>query len=172
MQSMENEQTYYKIITENAWFKRIYKLGDDLYIPFGTRVVASEPFANDDCYKNGKNGHWYINKPVIHFCDNAFDTMLWHQILTGTIHPKKHLIYQIKPLTPVIKERCSDNLGFYQCGANMIEFLCNIDVNEMFDLAVSDFRKNHNERIKAYPNFQMTKIISDWLHHKWSKYIY
>ena len=165
-------QTYYKIITENAWFRRIYKMDDSLTVPFGTQVVASEPFVDDESYTTGRNGRWYIDKPVIHFCDNAFDTMLWHRVLTGTIRPKKHQIYQIKPLTPIIKERCSDDLGFYQCGANKIEFLGKVDVNDMFDLAVADFRENHNEKMKAYPNFQMTKIISDWLHHQQSKYIY
>lgn len=54
-------QTCYKIITENAWFQRIYKTDDTLTVPFGTRVVASEPFVDDESYETTKNGHWYIN---------------------------------------------------------------------------------------------------------------
>ena len=165
-------QTCYKIITENAWFQRIYKTDDTLTVPFGTRVVASEPFVDDESYETTKNGHWYINQPVIHFCDNAFDTMLWHSVLIGTIYQKKHQIYIVKPLTPIIKERCQDDMGFYQCGANTIKFLGKVDVNNMFDLAVADFRENHKKKTEEYPNLQMTKILSDWLKHRQSKYIY
>ena len=165
---------YYKIITERSYFHRIYDAGDALWVPYGTRVSA-EPCLTTEYSRWGvRNGQWYINSdvPVIHFCDNAFDTMLWHSVLTRSNEKIGVAIYEIKPLTKVIKQRCGDDIGLYQCGANVVQFRHLVSTDEMFERALSEFHVNHHAKIDMYPNLQMSKIIAAWVHHNQSKYVY
>lgn len=162
-------QKCYKILTENSYFRKIYDTDNLARIPFGTKVIASAPFQED--YTGKINGHWYIDKPVIHFCDNAFDTMLWHGVLCGA-PANRSWIYEIKPLTAVFKEKCKDDIGLYQCGANIIEFHSLIPLDTMFDRAIEEFHQDHHAKIDMYPFLKISKIISAWVHHNQSKYIY
>jgi hypothetical protein len=169
-------QKHYKIITRYSYFSKIYTVDDSLYIPFGTKVIASSPFVDDYETRGIENGHYYIEaeEPVIHFCDNAFDTMLWHNTLSNLISKTllmESAIYEIKPLTKVIKQRCNDDVQLYQCGANMIEFLARVPADTMYERALSEFHQNHHAKIDMYPNLQMSKIISAWVNHNRSKYV-
>ena len=170
-------QKHYKIITRYSYFSKIYPVDDSLYIPFGTKVIASSPFINDYESKGIINGHYYIEseQPVIHFCDNAFDTMLWHSALSNLISTTLLMtsaIYEIKPLAKVIKQRCNDNIKLYQCGANKIEFLSQVSIDTMYERALAEFHQNHQAKIDMYPNLQMSKIIAAMVNHNRSKYVY
>lgn len=162
-------QKYYKIITEKSWFKKIYDFKDVSDIPYGTMVEAQEPFSNDPQYTIGKRKHWYIKQPVIHFCDNAFDTMLWQPVLVGTLVPKKYQIYEIKPITPIVKEKCADEYGIYQCGAKKVEILGKMNDIDMYDLAVAEFHKDRSTKIDSYLNLNLPDIVEDWENHEMSE---
>ena len=76
--------TYYKVVSQSTYLKRIYDADDVFNIPAGTKITASAPFL--EFYdKDLKNGRFYIDQPVVHFCDNAFDTMLWYNIFLQNI---------------------------------------------------------------------------------------
>lgn len=166
-------QTYYKIITQRSYFRKIYETDDSLHVPYGAKVIASPYFIQDYAQKGIKDGHFYIQSdiPMIHFCDNAFDTMLWYSALTHKIELVQPIIYKIKPLTSVIKQRCADDAQLYQCGANAVEFLSPVSTDDMYELALSEFHKNHSAKIDMYPNLKMSKIIAAWVHHEQSKYV-
>lgn len=167
-------QTYYKIITRYSYFSKIYPVDDSLYIPCGTKVIASSPFVDDYKAKGIENGHYYIEseKPMIHFCDNAFDTVLWYSALSNIISATMLMtaaFYEIKPLTEIIKQRCNDDVKLYQCGANMIEFLSQVPMDTLYERALAEFHKNHQAKIDMYPNLDVSKIIAAMVHHEKSK---
>lgn len=167
-------QKYYKIITRYSYFSKIYTVDEDLYIPFGTKVIASSPFVDDYKTKGIENGHYYIEseKPMIHFCDNAFDTVLWYNVLSNLISKTMLMtaaFYEIKPLSEVIKQRCTDNVQLYQCGANMIEFLSRVPTDTLYERALGEFHQNHQAKIDMYPNLDIPKIIAAMVHHEKSK---
>jgi len=151
--------TCYKIISNDT---SIYN--PDTLVP-GAVFTAQAPLRPD-------NITYYIRAtaPMIHFCDNAFDTMLWHSYAFADSSP----IYEIKPLGQVIKQQCDDDCRLYQCGSHKIEIVHQIDKHEMFERAVSEFLQNPKAKIAMYPNLQdkMPKIISAWVHHEQSKYVY
>lgn len=167
-------QKYYKIITERSYFRKIFTTDESLAVPYGTKVIASPYFIEDYEQKGLKNGRFYIQSdiPMLHFCDNAFDTMLWHSVLTHQNDNIQPVIYKIKPLTNVVKQRCADDIKLYQCGANIIEFMSPVLTDDMYELALAEFYENHQAKIDMYPNLQMSKIIAAWVHHKQSKYVY
>lgn len=160
---------YYKIITEYSYFRTVYS-GDVAHIPAGTRVNANSVHCNiageDPCKKLN------IQRPVLHFCDSAFDAMLWHDGFFYMGDIVKAQIYEIKPLTPVFKERCLDELNIYQCGANAIEFTNKVSATDMYRRALKEFRENQQAKLDMYPNFQINKIIADWMNNEVSKYVY
>lgn len=160
---------YYKIITEYSYFRTVYS-GDVAHIPAGTRVKAR--CVSFDTIAGKRNKNLNIKLPVLHFCDSAFDTMLWHDGFFYMGDIVKAQIYEIKPLTPVFKERCSDELNIYQCGANAIEFTNKVSATDMYRRALKEFRENQQVKLDMYPNFQIDKIIADWMNNEVSKYVY
>lgn len=156
---------YYKIVTEKSYFKRICGIDDISAIPNGTKFTASAPVENDKVKKN-----LYINKPVFHFCDNAFDIMLWHNIFERLYQSsdakQTPVIYEIIPLSEVVKEKCSDKLELYQCGATKIEIKTKMSLNRMFDRAVKEFKNNKAQKEELYPNLPLSKIIDAWKRHQ------
>jgi len=154
------QKKYYKIITEKAYFRRIYDINDISAVPAGTKIIASAPFGIR-C-KNAPN----IDQPVTHFCDNAFDTMLWHNMFEA-LHRDSDtqmppVIYEITPITDVIKEKCPDKLELYQCGAHIIEFKKKVSIKEMFERAVAEFKQNPDKKTKLYPKLPLQKFVNSW----------
>lgn len=143
---------YYKIITQRSFFTELYENMDVFNIPCGTVFVApkTSKYRPDD-------PKCLINESVFHFSRGAFDTMLWHTRLIHHVLPCQ--IYAIQPLTNVTRQRCLDDLGLYQCGAQQIKFLEKQDVNKMYELAVKEYMANPTK----YNNF---KISVDW----WKKH--
>ncbi len=160
--------TYYKIVSDATVFTYAYNINPYCQIPSGSVFTAQQPQI-----QNEKNVYC-IKKPipVLHFCDNAFDTMLWYCYNMGGFDESALTFYEIQPLTPVVKEKCCDDGGLYQCGANQIKIIRPIEKYEMFKRALNEFRQNPKAKTELYPNLQMQKIISDWTHHQQSKYVY
>lgn len=161
--------TYYKVVSQSTYLKRIYDADDVFNIPTGTKITASAPFL--EFYdKDRKNGRFYIDRPVVHFCDNAFDTMLWYNIFYKISIAKHHdtmpVVYKIIPISDVIKERCHDNHQFYQCGAHIIEFKEKVALDTMFKLALVEFLDNPEEKTSMYPKLDMNDILEMWAKHE------
>lgn len=157
-------QKYYKIIGYDYPFFNVYGLDNPANVPLYTTFTAYNP---------KKSGGYFINskKPVIHFCDNAFDTMLWHSVFI-IADELPAVIYEIKPIGSIIKQKCRDDSGIFQCGAEQIQFIRPVSTDEMFERALAEFHQNHKAKINLYPNLEISKIISAWVHHERSKYVY
>ena len=144
---------YYKIVTTNSFFTHLNKGINPLDIPYGAIFTAPKttPYTTycTDCL---------IKDALFHFAEGVFDTMLWHTMLTNRGYDYE--IYEIQPLSDVIKQRCDDGFGFYQCGANKIKFLDKQDINKMYDIAVKEYNENQNK----YENFKIS--VDDWKKHQ------
>ena len=92
-----------------------------------------------------------LGESCFHFAEGAFDTMLWHTRLCNPFRIKKYQIYKIEPIGDVIKSRCVDDLGLYQCGTQQIKFISKQDTDEMYDAALAEYAKNPNR----YKNFNI-----------------
>ena len=147
---------YYKIVTPYSWFTDLYVLKLDMPlphgIPYGAIFTAPEkPNHKPDCPE------YLINESCFHFADGVLDAMLWHSKLSH--HNTDYPIYAIEPLSHVVKQRCHDSLGIYQCGANKIRFLAKQNIDEMYEMAIAQYNANP----KKYANFE---ISLDW----WKKH--
>ena len=128
-------------------------------IPYGTTVTSTGSGSGVLCIDS--------QKPVIHFSDNAFDTMLWLSVFRTT----NSAVYEIKPLTPVIKQQCKDSNAIYQCGAESIRIEKIIPINQMFNMALCEYCKTRKEKHKMYPHLKFKQIIWSWIQHKNPQYI-
>lgn len=141
---------YYKIVTPASFFTELYKDTDVFNIPYGTIFTAPKtPKHKPDAPK------CILGESHFHFAQGAFDIMLWHTLLIHHTMPAQ--IYEIQPLTNVIKQRCNDSDGIYQCAAHQIKFLGKQDTNEMYERAINEYDPNR------YNNF---KINTD----RWKKH--
>ena len=143
---------YYKIVTKNSFFTDLYENTDVFDIPYGTVFVAPESSKH-----RPDDPKCLINESVFHFASGVFDTMLWHTRLIRHVLPCQ--IYAVQPLTKVIKQKCADSLGLYQCGANKIKILEKQNIDNMYDMAVKEYSRNPDK----YRNFE---ISVDW----WKKH--
>lgn len=147
---------FYKIIVKNYPFEKVYRIKDINNIPSGKIFEARIPF---------REGAYISDTPVIHFCDNAFDTMLWHNILIADWESEP-VFYEINPLTRIIKQKCDDNIGLFQCGASCIQFIKRISVDNMYEKALAEYNKNPQDKITMYPNIPIsTQFITALKNH-------
>lgn len=146
---------YYKVMWPNSSFSDVYKSTDLNNIAPNTIISAPDKPYN---YSDGT----HIENPtqVIHFCDNAFDTMLWYNMLDA------FCVYEIEPLTPVIKQKCKESQDIYQCGAQKIKIVKKIPTDTMFDLALSEFEQDREAKIRMYMSISMPKVVHYWLRHQ------
>lgn len=124
-------KTYYKVITDNSHFAGEYKISDVMAIPSGTHFRANVPYDATVTIHAGA--------PVIHFSDNAFDTLMWHKILTRP--DDKIAIYEIKPIGPIIKQICPDEFKLKQCGANEIMIGTRVSEDIIFERAKAEVKR-------------------------------
>ena len=150
-------QKYYKIVDANLPFLTDYNMEDPTKVPLFKTFTAKSPETEYGLFIHSKT-------PVLHFCDNAFDTMLWYS--TCVSHIEDAFVYEIKPIGNIIKEKCKDEHGLYQCGAPQIQFIKLVDTNEMFDLALSEFEKDRMAKFRLYPDIGLSKITLSWLRHQ------
>ena len=145
---------FYKIIIPGSFFADFYNDDCNLFdIPYGTILTAPSLSKHKPDYPQ-----YLINESCLHFAEGAFDTMLWHAQLSH--HLLKGQIYSIQPLTNVIKQRCPDALGLYQCGAKQIEILDKQDMDKMYELAIQEYYINPTR----YTNFKISMAL--WKKHQ------
>ena len=146
---------YYKIVTDRSPFAEIYNMNG--IIQKGTQVVNPYNFFEPGFY-------YWLGPEYLHFSQGAFDTMLWHNILFR-YDSLWFQIYEIVPLSQVYKNRCLDNNGFFQCGAEKIEIRSLIDIDDIYKGALQEYCDNPDEKIKMYPNLQMAQVIDACKHY-------
>ena len=156
--------TYFKIIGDGFPFMGLVGHYHEKYsqnlIPCGITVSAKGTTKGTLCIQS--------QTPVIHFSDSAFDTMLWLSIFGTT----NYAIYEITPVTPVIKQKCTDSNAIYQCGAESIRIEKIVPMNKMFNMALSEYCKNRKEKHKMYPHLKFKSIIASWIQHESPTNIY
>lgn len=150
---------YYKIITERSRFAHEYNIADVQHIPSGSQFVAKE--TEHDEYSLSLSGAF------LHFADNEFDTMLWHDMIGWDegeqgVLAQKGQIYEIKPLGPVIKERCEDYIRTFQCGAEAIEIVGPVNKAELFRAAIRAFEQDPMAKRRMYPELDIEETVSAW----------
>ncbi len=158
-------QKYYKIVAKHTMFypvARIQGIHDIATIPLGSICYAYKPFKPNDVTIQ-------YSQPVLHFCDNAFDVMLWASKM-DSFAPTK-FIYEITPLTDVIKQRCPDITNLYQCGAYKIRFENSISEQNMFDKAIFEYENAKIAKETLYPNLDLVYIIQSWKQHKYPEHL-
>lgn len=140
--------TYYKVVNNVGLFKRRYDIQDIKSIPEGSVFIALEPDVKTNFVASD-------GEPMLYFARGAFDTMLWYPIFNNTSYYealagniRESCIYEIIPLTPVIKDRSPADHNYFRCGANKIEFKKQISVNQIAKLALEEYE--HNKLIKHF----------------------
>jgi hypothetical protein len=140
---------YYKIISSSCLFAKAYGITDINSIQEGSQFVGYQlyDFADPKIVISG-------DKPMLHFTDCAFDTMLWwpifsktsyHQALFGYI--VKSCIYEIIPITPVVKNRALNEHELFRCATNTIEFKKQIPIEQIAQLAIQEYQEH---KLKTY----------------------
>lgn len=152
MSARKTTTMYYKIVTERSFFTDLYDGIDVFNISYGTVFSAPKSSKNKPDDPN-----CLINESVFHFAEGVFDTMLWHTRLIH--HVLSCQIYAVQPLTYVIKQKCADSLGLYQCGAQQIKFMEKQDIDNVYDMAIQEYKEN----INRYTNFKIS--INCWKEH-------
>lgn len=138
---------YYKIITEYSFFIELYGTDTDVFNIANGTIFSAPPTP----IRKPESPKCLIQKSCFLFAEGAFDTMLWHTRLCNPFRVKKYQIYKIEPIGDVIKSRCVDDLGLYQCGAQQIKFIGKQDTDELYDFALQEYYKFHNK----YTNFNI-----------------
>ncbi|MBQ9540453.1 MAG: hypothetical protein IJU89_03455 [Alphaproteobacteria bacterium] len=147
---------YYKIVTPQSFFTDLYdgNINIDVFdIPCETVFTAPNQSKH-----RPDDPKCMVNNSCFHFAQGAFDTMLWHTKLAH--HLLDARIYQIQPLTDVIKQRCQDSTGIYQCGAHKIKILEKQNIHNMYELAIQEYYTDFDR----YKNFKIN--IDRWKKHQ------
>ena len=143
---------YYKIIGADLPFWSFVASAHQRFnpnlVPCGKTITAKGTKRGDLCIQS--------QTPVIHFTDNAFDAMLWLSIF----RTHNFAIYEITPLTPVIKQKCTDVYELDQCGATTIRIEHIVSTDTMFRRALSEYGKKRKQIQITYPHLAYTKIIN------------
>lgn len=158
---------YYKIIfLPDSMFARQYGLSEEYDIMPGQRFTAHGK-KYEWCCKTDKKG-FVEDKvsictadPVIHFCDNAIDALLWADLLNRTNADEKYgYFYEVQPLGHIYKQQCNDNDGYFQCGAHRIEILRRVSNKEMLRLGAQEIDENASGIIQRYPHKNMIRFMN------------
>ena len=149
----KTDSDYYKIVTPSSWFVDCVDNNIDIFnIPKNTVFTAPETPKKYVFYPEG-----LVNEYGFHFAQGAMDTMLWHNTLCWNV---PFSIYKVQPIGEVIKERCCDGDGLYQCCAAGLKFLEKQDLGKMYDKAVNEYYKYQNR----YPNIEVN--MDAWRSHQ------
>mgnify|MGYP003307134257 CR=1 FL=1 len=98
--------------------------------------------------------------PLIHFCDNAIDLLMWYKIgLHDENWFREIYFYEITPSLPYYKERCKDKNRLFQCGARGIKIIRHLTMDDVLRIAKKEINNNIEEIINRYPDQNMMKLI-------------
>ncbi|MBR5904271.1 MAG: hypothetical protein IKZ49_01920 [Alphaproteobacteria bacterium] len=127
------KQKYYKIVALNYPFLEMlsehYNINDINNITSNIDIINKSSTIGRFCI--------HFQKPVIHFTDNAFDTILW-----DTIFDEKSVIYEIQPTEPIIKEKCKDRFNLYQCGSTSIKIIKKVPTIVLIYRGIKEYYSN------------------------------
>ena len=153
------------IPVQNSRFVRTYKIADINDVYPGQRFVSRGKLY-EWCQKYSKSGAaqpglaLQTQVPMIHFCDNAIDLLMWYYVGIQDALPYQEIyFFEIKPLSPVHKQRCNDKNKLYQCGAWHIEITQPLTMGDILRLADQEIQNNIDEIINRYPDQNMLKLI-------------
>lgn len=161
-------KTYYKIVSSDGLFAEQYNIVDVNDIPNGSRFKASE-FSKGAISRGGTVFTMFLEKPVINFCDNAFDTMLWYPgfsnvsyeaALAGTT--RQCCIYEIVPITRVFKDRSKSLHELRRCGADIIEFGNLVPVAQVAKLAMNEYKRCKLMKHIMYGSEFVRESVEKW----------
>lgn len=158
---------FFKMITvHNSHFAQTYNILDIDEIYPGQRFVSRGRLF-DWCKQYSKSGipqpgiTLQTEIPMIHFTDNAIDLLMWYYVGMGDITPWHEMyFFEIKPLSPIHKERCNDKNKLYQCGAWHIEIEQPLTMGDILRIADQEIQDNIDEIINRYPDKNMLKLIT------------
>lgn len=162
----KNTKRFFKLIpVQHSRFATTYNIRDVDDIYPGRRFVSRGKlydwcaiFDNSGYRQRGLSIHYAV--PLIHFCDNAIDLLMWYYVSMKQSLPYSEVyFFEIKPLAPVHKERCIDKDGLYQCGAHTIEIVKQLSFGDILRIADQEIDKKRDKIIKRYPEQNMFKLI-------------
>ena len=153
------------IAVQNSHFASMYNISEIEELYHGRRFV-SRGKRFEWCQKYSKSGRasagltLQTDIPMIHFCDNAIDLLMWYYKGMSPVSPYQEIyFFEIKPLSPVHKQRCNDKNKLYQCGAWHIEIVQPLTMGDILRAADLEIQQNMEEIINRYPDQNMLKLI-------------
>lgn len=165
MKKTDNKRFFKMIFLQGSHFAKTYNISeiDDIY-PGQRFVSRGKEF--EWCQKYSKSGKpspgitLQTVIPMLHFCDNAVDLLMWYLVGMKSMSPWQEIyFFEIEPLSPVHKQRCNDKNQFFQCGAQNIEIKKQLTMGDILRIADQEITENIDEIINRYPNQNMMKII-------------
>lgn len=138
---------YYKVIfigsmRQGSLFAQTFGVRGLVDLPDGRRFYAQTTTA----YDMDRKCEIASPVPLIHFCDNALDALLWRDI----VFEQERYVFEVRPIGDVVKSVCNDKNGLYQCGAPGIELVKVIKEGELEQLAQREIADNPDAAIARY----------------------
>lgn len=163
---MKKHTRYFKLIPMNcSRFVETYNIGDVDDIWPGRRFVSrGQPY--DWCAYYDESGRRFPRVsihsmiPVIHFCDDVIDLLMWYLVSFKSSLPYNEVrFFEVKPLSKVYKQQCNDKAGLWQCGAHTIEIVQEMDFGDILRLANRNIDNRIPELINRYPEHNVLKLV-------------
>lgn len=104
----------------------------------------------------------HSKEAVLHFCDNAVDTLMWYWEVFDFIDYETPQItfLEIKPIGTVYRNQVPDETELWQCGVNKIEIVRHTDIKQVAQDACKEIEQNKDEIIARYPIHNMRRYIA------------
>lgn len=165
MKTTKKKHFYKLVLMDCSRFAEMYHINsiDDIY-PGQVFIARGKPFEwcqdlDDDLYPKPAVPV-FTAEPVIHFCDNAIDTLMWYFTGLGdNISFYEAYFLEVVPTIPVYKQVCIDENKLWQCGARAIKVIRHVPYGEMLRIADKEIKRNRVGIINRYPNKNMFKLI-------------
>ncbi len=154
--------TYYKVVNSGGMFQKTYNISDIKSIPEGSQFVASDSYG---FVKTSLSD----NTPLLYFTDCAFDMMLWYPIFSKTPYLealagniRESCIYEIIPLSQIVKGRSPSDHNFFRCGANKIEFKKQIPIEQVAKIAIQEYNQHKWQQYWVYGRKYVKDQVALW----------
>lgn len=162
----KNKKRFFKLIMgQPSFFAGEYGIDcpEDIY---PDQVFAAKGTPRKWCIWEDKQGFaqpkvcLWNEKPLIHFCDNVVDMLMWYWVgLDDIVSYREVYFYEVIPCIPYYKERCIDDNNLFQCGATHIRIKKQLSTGDVMRIALSEINKNPDEIINRYPDLNMLKYM-------------
>lgn len=165
MKRTKNKRFFKLVMMNYSYFTDTYNITspEDLY---PTRRFYARGRRFDWCSHTDADGFlapdvcvWNAH-PLIHFCDNAIDMLMWYWVGMDDYPSFSEVyFYEIVPSLPYYKERCNDKNQFFQCGARAIQVIRQLSTGDVMRIAAREIESDMDEIIHRYPDQNMMKYI-------------